>query len=89
MADRKPKLRVVDNSPLPPDRPVMDAATAKKRFAIYFGIKLLGLAALFGGVFLGREGLNIVAVMLLLLGAASLFVRPRMLGLTTRADPPR
>ncbi len=89
MAERKPKLRVVDNSPLPPDRPIMDAATAKKRFALYFGVKLLGLAALFGGVFLGREGLNVAAVLLLLVGAGSLFVRPKMLGLTTRADPPR
>lgn len=86
---RKPRLRVVDKSPLPPDRPVMDVAAAKKRFALYFGLKMLGLAALFGGVFLGREGLEAPAVALLLLGAASLFVRPRMLGLTTPAERPK
>lgn len=74
----KPKLRVVK----PDDKPIMDVATAKRRFALYFGLKLLGLAALFGGVFLGREGLNVPAVALLLVGAASLFVRPKLLGLT-------
>ncbi|GGI69829.1 hypothetical protein GCM10007973_03560 [Polymorphobacter multimanifer] len=89
MAERKPKLRVVDTSPLPPDRPIMDAGTARRRFALYFGIKLLGLAALFGGVFLGREGMSVAPVALLVFGAVSLFVRPKMLGLTTRADPPR
>lgn len=80
---RKPRLKVVRPDDIEPDRPIMNVATAKKRFAVYLGIKLLGLAALFGGVFLGRDGLSLPAGTLLVLGTVSLFIRPKMLGLTT------
>lgn len=67
----------------PDGKPIMPEAEAKKRFLLYFAIKMVGLAALFGGVFLGQSGLNAPSVLLVLAGAVSLFIRPRMLGLTT------
>lgn len=66
--------------------PVLSVAEAKKRYFLYLALKLAGLAALFGGVFLARGGVTPVSVVLLLAGAVSLFVRPRMLGLTTRPE---
>lgn len=67
--------------------PILSAATARKRFILYFALKLTGLGAMFGGVLLSRGGgLSAASVILLLVGAASLFVRPRMLGLTTRPE---
>jgi hypothetical protein len=68
--------------------PILSAAEAKKRLAQYMLLKFAGLAALFGGVFLAQRGLNAVSIGLLVLGAAALFVRPRMLGLTTRPEKP-
>ncbi|MEY2884991.1 MAG: hypothetical protein RL490_2715 [Pseudomonadota bacterium] len=68
--------------------PILTPRTARNRFLGYFGLKLGGLAALFGGVFLAKEagGATVVAVLLLIVGAASLFVRPKHLGLTTRPE---
>lgn len=68
------------------ETPILTAAEAKKRFFSYFALKLAGLAALIGGVLLSRGGVTAVSVVLLLIGAASLFVRPRLLGLTTKPD---
>ncbi len=68
------------------ETPILTAAEAKKRFFGYFALKLAGLAALIGGVLLSRGGVTAVSVVLLLIGAASLFVRPRLLGLTTKPD---
>jgi hypothetical protein len=45
---------------------------------------MTGLAALFGGVFLGQNGLNVPSVLLMLAGVVSLFIRPKMLGLSGR-----
>ena len=71
----------------PPDvGPILSAGEAKKRLAIYMAVKFAGLATLFGGVFLARGGINAGAILLLLVGAVALFVRPRMLGLTTRPE---
>ena len=76
---RKPLKRVT-----PDDRPVMPEAEAKKRFLLYLALKLSGLAALFGGVFLAREATSPTAIALLIAGAVALFLRPKHLGLTTR-----
>jgi hypothetical protein len=73
---------------LPPDRPILSPAEAKKRFLLYFALKMAGLAALFGGVFLGKGTLTPASGLLLLIGLAALFVRPRHLGLTTPAKKP-
>lgn len=59
---------------------------AKKRFYLYFMLKLAGLAAFFGGILLARGEWKAIGVVLLIAGAASLFVRPRHLGLTTRPE---
>ncbi len=66
------------------DGPILSAAEARKRFLLYLALKLLGLVALFSGVLLSRGGSPTIGVVLLLAGAACLFVRPKHLGLTTR-----
>ncbi len=73
----------------PPETPaepplILSPATARRRFLAYFGLKLVGLAALLGGVFLGRDGVTLASVVLLAIGGGALFVRPRHLGLTTK-----
>lgn len=72
--------------PETPAGPLLSAAEARKRFLLYVLLKMAGLAALFGGVFLARAGLSALSVVLLVAGAASLFVRPKLLGLTTRPE---
>ena len=69
-----------------PTGPILSATEARKRLGLYMAVKFIGLAALFGGVFLARGGINAAAILLLLAGAGALFVRPRMLGLTTRPE---
>jgi hypothetical protein len=66
--------------------PVLSAAEAKKRFAIYLAVKLLGLGLLIGGLFLARAGLGLGNGAMLVLGVVSLFFRPKWLGLTTRPE---
>ncbi|KPF79643.1 hypothetical protein IP88_01790 [alpha proteobacterium AAP81b] len=70
------------------DAPILSKAEARKRFFLYFGLKLVGLVALFAAVFVSRDGLTLVGGLLLAVGGASLFVRPRHLGLTTTPPPP-
>lgn len=66
--------------------PRLSAAEAKKRFLIYTAIKLAGLGLLIGGLFLARGGLGIGSGVMVFIGAASFFLRPKMLGLTTRPE---
>lgn len=61
---------------------ILTKAEARKRFFLYFGLKLIGLAALFGAVLGSRDGVGLLDGLLLVIGGASLFVRPRHLGLT-------
>jgi len=77
---RKPRLKVVE----PDGKPILSEAEAKKRFLLYFAVKMTGLAALFGGVFLGQNGLTVPSGLLMLAGVVSLFIRPKMLGLSGR-----
>jgi hypothetical protein len=65
-------------------RPILTPAEAKKRFLLYFAVKMAGLAALFGGVFIGQGALTPASALLLVIGLAALFVRPRHLGLTPK-----
>jgi len=69
-----------------PQEPILSAAEAKRRFAIYLAVKLGGLGVLAGGLFLARSGLNIANGAMLLIGVVSLFFRPKWLGLTTRPE---
>lgn len=64
-----------------PDAPpeILSEATARRRLAIYTAIRLAGIAALFGGVLMAQGGVTLPSVLLLLIGAASLFVRPNIL----------
>jgi hypothetical protein len=64
------------------DNPILPKAEAQKCFFLYFGVKLIGLAALFGAVFVSKDGLTLAGGVLLVIGGAGLFVRPRHLGLT-------
>jgi hypothetical protein len=81
----KPKLKLVRKDNASSETPlILSPEEAKKRFLLYSLLKLGGLAALFGGVFLGQSGVTPVSVVLLLAGAGSLFIRPKMLGLTTK-----
>ncbi len=66
------------------DDPILTRAEAQKRFFLYFAVKLVGLIALFAAVFVSRNGLTLLGGVLLAIGGAGLFVRPRHLGLTTR-----
>lgn len=68
------------------EEPLLSATEARKRYLVYLAVKLAGLSALFGGVLLARDGVTAISVVLLVAGAGSLFVRPWMLGLTTRAE---
>ncbi len=63
---------------------ILTAAEAKRRYLIYIAMKLAGLAALFGGVFLARDHVTGGAIALMGVGLSTLFVRPRMIGLTTK-----
>lgn len=69
-----------------PKGPVLSPGEAKKRFFFYLVLKLAGLGALFAGVLMARGGISILSGVLFVFGAASLFVRPKMLGLTTRPE---
>lgn len=77
---RKPDLKLVE----PDNKPIMPKAEAKKRFLLYFAVKMAGLACLFAGVFLGRDGITLPAGLFLLAGSVALFIRPKHLGLTTQ-----
>ena len=70
-----------------PDGPILSVAEAKRRYILYIVMKLAGLAALFGGVFLARDGATAAGLVLLGIGGATLFVRPRAMGLTTPKPP--
>jgi hypothetical protein len=69
-----------------PASPVLSSGEAKKRFFFYLVLKLGGLGALFAGVLMARGGITILSGILFVAGAASLFIRPRTLGLTTRPE---
>ena len=64
---------------------ILPHAEARRRFLLYFTVKLLGFAALLGGAFLLTRGITPIAVIVQLAGAASLFIRPNTLGL---GNPP-
>lgn len=66
---------------------ILPPEEAKRRFALYVAVKLLGFAALLGGVFLLSKGVTPIAVIIQLAGAASLLIRPRNLGLGTTPRP--
>ena len=66
---------------------ILPHAEARRRFMLYFTVKLLGYAALLGGVFLLSRGITPIAVIVQLAGAASWFIRPKTLGLNQPPPP--
>ncbi len=67
--------------------PILSRAEAKRSFFIYLGVRCGGLALLVAAFMLSRGGITITSGVLVALGIASLFVRPRMLGLTPKREP--
>jgi len=80
MKRQKSNLKLVE----PDGKPIMPKAQAKKRFLLYFAVKMCGLACLFVGVFLGRDGISLASGLFLMAGLVALFIRPKHLGLTTQ-----
>ena len=58
---------------------IVPEAIAKRRLAIYTAVRLAGLVALAGGVLKVADGIGVVGLVLVVVGAASLFMRPRLL----------
>jgi hypothetical protein len=63
---------------MPPPE-IIPEAIAKRRLATYTLLRLAGLFALFSGVWLAQHGIGVLPVLLVLVGGASLFVRPKLL----------
>jgi hypothetical protein len=68
----------------PPTEPaaIMTRAEARRRFAMYFGIRLMGLALLLMGVFMLTREVRPMGIICVAAGALSLLIRPKNLGLT-------
>lgn len=67
----------MSDAPLP-------AAEARRKYLVFLAVRLAGLAVMFAGVWMMRalgQGPGLVAV---LIGGATLFIRPRHLGLTRK-----
>ena len=62
---------------LPPE--IIPEATAKRRLLIYTVLRLIGLLALAGGILRVADRIDILGVLLVAIGAASLLIRPRLL----------
>ena len=62
---------------LPPE--TISEATAKRRLLIYTVLRLVGLVALAAGILRMSDGVDIIGASLVVIGTASLFVRPKRL----------
>ena len=71
-----------DPAPDPATEAILPRDEAKRRFLMYLVIRFAGLGLLGGGLLLSRQGPTIPGILLSVLGLASLFIRPRLLGLT-------
>lgn len=67
----------MSQAPLPPD-------VARRLYFRFLAVRLAGLAVMILGAWLGRSQGQAIGLALILLGGASLFVRPRHLGLTRK-----
>ena len=61
---------------------IVPEATAKRRLLIYTVLRLTSLVALAAGILIVSDGVDIIGVLLIAIGAASLFVRPSLLART-------
>jgi hypothetical protein len=62
--------------------PVLPPEEARRNFLVFTLIRLVGVGILIGGLFIAREGLGIGSGAMILVGVASLFLKPKWLGLT-------
>ena len=62
----------------------LPAAQARKRYLIFLAVRLAGLAIMFGGVWLMRDVGQVPGLIAILIGGATLLIRPRHLGLTRK-----
>lgn len=67
----------MSDAPLP-------AAEARKKYLVFLAVRLAGLAVMFAGVWMIREVGQAPGLVAVLIGGASLFIRPRHLGLTRK-----
>ncbi|MEI6486591.1 MAG: hypothetical protein WCO11_10030 [Sphingomonadales bacterium] len=65
----------MSQAPLPP-------AEARRKYLIFLAVRLAGLAIMFAGVWMIRSLGQVPGLAAVLVGGASLFIRPRHLGLT-------
>jgi len=65
----------------------MTPAEARRRFAMYFGIRLMGLVLLLMGVFMLTREVKAMGIVCVAAGALSLLIRPKNLGLTRPTEP--
>ncbi|WP_164155389.1 hypothetical protein [Sandarakinorhabdus rubra] len=66
------------------EQPILSKAEARKRYLLYVGVRFFGLAVMVLGVWLSRTVGQAPGLAVVLLGGATLFIRPKHLGLTRR-----
>jgi hypothetical protein len=66
------------------DAAPLSKAEAKRRYLRFLAVRLAGIALMALGVWLGREQGQAIGLAVILLGGASLFIRPRHMGLTRK-----
>ncbi len=64
-------------APLPPE-------VARRLYLRFLAVRLAGFAVMVGGVWLGRSHDQVAGLAVVLLGAATLLLRPKHLGITRR-----
>lgn len=59
-------------------------AQARKRYLRFLAVRLIGLAIMALGAWLGRDHGQAVGLAVILIGGCTLFIRPKHLGLTRK-----
>ena len=68
--------------PPPPD--ILPVAEARRRYLRYLAVRLVGIAIMALGVWLGRSQGQAAGLAVILVGGATLFIRPKHLGLARK-----
>jgi hypothetical protein len=62
----------------------LSPSEAKKRYLRFLAVRLIGLAIMALGAWLGRDHGQAVGLAVILIGGCTLFIRPRHMGLTRK-----